>query len=122
MQHPTSPLRIAFIHRCPRCRTGALYIGYLTIRESCPHCGLDYTDHDVGDGPAFFALTILCFFIVAFATALEILRVPYWINMLGSAMMLAALTPLLLRWFKSYLVALKYNVHWKHINEKTPLP
>lgn len=114
---PHSPFETALRHRCPRCGTGSLYKGYLTIRSECPQCGLDYTGHDVGDGPAFFTLTILGFVVVAFAAMMEtVFRMPYWLNMIVSVALLAVMTPLLLRWFKSYLIALKYKLHWQQEN------
>ncbi len=113
-----SPLHAAFRHRCPRCQTGALYQGYLTIRDRCPQCGLNYSEHDVGDGPAFFTLTILGFVVVIFAFVLEAYyQAPYWLNFTLSGLLLIILTPLCLRWFKTYLVAMKYKVHWSEYDE-----
>jgi uncharacterized protein (DUF983 family) len=108
-----SPLSTAFRHRCPRCGKGDLYRGYLTIRTECPECGLNYAEHDVGDGPAFFTLTVLGFVIVIFAFMMEAYyRAPLWLTFLLSTLLLLLLTPLCLRWFKSYLVAMKYKLHW----------
>lgn len=109
-----SPLQTALRHRCPRCGTGPLYKGYLTVRSECTECGLDYTEHDIGDGPAFFTLTILGFVVIGFAALLETMfRAPYWLNFVLSTTLLAILTPLLLRLFKSYLIAMKYKLHWQ---------
>ncbi len=36
--------------RCPRCGVGPLFKGYLDIAPKCTHCGLDYSQFDVGDG------------------------------------------------------------------------
>lgn len=38
--------------RCPRRGKGPLLKGYLTIRDSCPACGLDYGFAEPADGPA----------------------------------------------------------------------
>ena len=43
--------------RCPRCGKGPLLKGFLTIREACPACGLDYGFAEPADGPAFFAMS-----------------------------------------------------------------
>lgn len=43
--------------RCPRCGKGPLLRGFLTIREACPECGLDYRFADPADGPAFFVMS-----------------------------------------------------------------
>lgn len=110
---PADPLRIAFTHRCPRCEASGLYRGWLTIKLQCDHCGLDFTTHDVGDGPAFFTITLLGFIVVGLAFAVEIyLRPAYWVHGVIVLGALAVLTPLCLRFFKSYLIAMKYKVHW----------
>jgi uncharacterized protein (DUF983 family) len=112
LAHP-SPIAIAFSHRCPACGVGRLYQSLLTLRSHCNHCNLDLREHDVGDGPAFFSITLLGFVVVGLAFALEIAyRPPYWVHALVVGGLMALLTPLCLRFFKSYLVALKYRAHW----------
>ncbi len=85
----------------------------LTLKDHCEHCGLSLADHDIGDGPAFFTISLLGFVIVGIALGVEVIWHPsYWVHaaaVLGST---ALLTPLSLRFFKSYLVALKYKHHW----------
>jgi len=34
-----------------------LLTGFLTIRDACPACGLDYSFAEPADGPAFFGMT-----------------------------------------------------------------
>ncbi|MEM7191308.1 MAG: DUF983 domain-containing protein, partial [Pseudomonadota bacterium] len=53
--------------RCPSCRKGKLYAGYLTVAPSCTVCGLDYDFADSGDGPAIFVMLITGFIIVGAA-------------------------------------------------------
>lgn len=113
MQKPADPLRIALTHRCPACENAGLYRGWLSIRPQCPACGLALTEHDVGDGPAFFTITLLGFVVVGLAFAAEIyFRPSYWVHGVIVLGALLVLTPLCLRFFKSYLIALKYKVHW----------
>ena len=54
---PLNTLSIGVRCRCPRCGEGPLLKGYLTIRESCPACGLDYGFAEPADGPAFFGMS-----------------------------------------------------------------
>ena len=42
--------------RCPRCGKGKLFGGFLTLRQRCEGCGLDYRFADSGDGPAVFIM------------------------------------------------------------------
>jgi uncharacterized protein (DUF983 family) len=112
-QEPASPLATAFTHRCPSCQEGSLYAGLLRLKDTCNLCGLDYSEHDVGDGPAFFTITLLGFVVVGLAFALEIfVRPSYAVHAAVVLGAMALLTPVCLRFFKSYLIALKYKVHW----------
>lgn len=43
--------------RCPACGQGAMFTGYLQVRNECPHCGEALHHHRADDGPAY--LTIL---------------------------------------------------------------
>jgi uncharacterized protein (DUF983 family) len=108
---PTA-LQVALFHRCPACGKGSIYAGILRLAERCPDCGLSLRAHDSGDGPAFFAITLLGFVVVGFATWIEFtFRPPFWVTLLASAAMIALLTPLSLRFFKSYLLAMQYKVN-----------
>ncbi|MDJ0821913.1 MAG: DUF983 domain-containing protein [Paracoccaceae bacterium] len=43
--------------RCPKCGSGPLLSGYLTVRDTCPVCREELHHHRADDGPAY--LTIL---------------------------------------------------------------
>ena len=55
------PLRPAMLRgamrRCPACGEGALFDGYLRVKDQCPHCGEALHHQRADDGPAY--LTIL---------------------------------------------------------------
>ena len=55
------PLRRAMLRgamrRCPACGEGALFNGYLRVKDQCPHCGEALHHQRADDGPAY--LTIL---------------------------------------------------------------
>jgi len=107
-----SALHVALTNRCPACGVGSLYRGILTLADRCSQCGLSFAAHDSGDGPAFFAITLLGFVIVGFATWLEFaFRPPIWLTLLAATLLLFALTPVCLRFFKSYLLALQFKHH-----------
>ena len=105
-----SPLRAALLCRCPCCGEGALFTGLLTVRNTCPVCGLDLSAEDAGDGPAVFVILFLGFIIVALAAIVEIrFGPPIWVHV-------ALWTPLILlgaiamlRPFKAGLIALQFR-------------
>ena len=67
--------------RCPRCGKGALFAGLLQVAERCDVCGLEFSNHDAGDGPAVAAIFILGTGVVALAWMLEwLLEPPLWVH------------------------------------------
>lgn len=104
------PLTVALKHCCPRCGKGKLYSGLLEIADECSECGLQTGSHDVGDGPVYCAMTLLCFGVTLFAVYLEIAySPPSWVHIVSTGFLTLALTPLSLRFFKSYIVATQYR-------------
>lgn len=107
-----SPSRAALKARCPKCGKGKLYKKLTTLAEACDQCGLSFRDHDSGDGPAFFSITLLGFLVAGAAVAVEMLYRPdYWIHLITWPTLLLALTPISLRFFKSYLLAWQYKTN-----------
>ena len=100
------PLRTGALGRCPRCGKGALFRGFLTIRDRCPVCGLDYSYADPADGPAVFVQLFACLPGVIFTLMLQILAdPPWWMHVLVSLPVLLVSTVLPLRPIKGWLVA-----------------
>lgn len=57
-ERPTGlAMRRGAIRRCPACGQGALFQGYLKVRDHCPECGEAMFHQRADDGPAY--LTIL---------------------------------------------------------------
>ncbi len=95
--------------KCPRCGKGPLLTGFLTLRDSCPECGLDYGFADAGDGPAFFVMSIVGIVVVGLVLIVEILyRPPLWLHVAYSLPFLLGLSLALLRPFKGVLIALQF--------------
>lgn len=96
--------------KCPRCGQGKLFAGFLTLREACPACGLDYAEADSGDGPAFFVMSVVGLASVAVAFALRFaLDLPAGAVVLIAAALILVLTLLLLRPVKALLVAQQFQ-------------
>lgn len=107
---PVSPYAAGLAGKCPRCGDGALFKGYLALRETCAVCGLDLAKADSGDGPAVFVIFIVGFLAVALAFVLRfVFDAPIAVAFLVSAAATAAFTLALLRPFKATLIALQYQ-------------
>ena len=96
--------------RCPRCGKGKLYAGFLTLRQSCEACGLDYAFIDAGDGPAVFVIMIAGAIVVASALIVEVkFQPPFWVHAVLWVPLIAITTLLPLRPMKALLIALQYH-------------
>lgn len=51
-------LRRGAAGRCPNCGNSPLFDGFLTLRETCRHCGLNLQRHGPAAGPAFLSVAI----------------------------------------------------------------
>jgi len=95
--------------RCPRCGKGALFQGFLSIRDRCPVCELDYSFADSGDGPAVFIMLIVGFIVTGAALIVEaVFQPPYWVHALLWIPLGVGLSLLILRPSKATLIALQY--------------
>ena len=105
-----SPIMAGLRGRCPRCGTGKLFSGFLTVAPRCPTCRLDFSKVDPGDGPAVFIILIAGFLVVGLALIVEVTYQPsYWLHA-AVFLPLALGVPLsLLRPFKATLIALQFH-------------
>ena len=68
--------------RCPRCGEGHIFNGFLTMRDHCEVCGLNYSFADPADGPAVFVQLFACVPGVIFIIMLEIMARPgVWVHL-----------------------------------------
>jgi uncharacterized protein (DUF983 family) len=68
---------------CPRCGKPTLFAKATKFADRCSACGLDFTQFNVGDGPAAFLTLILGTIVVIGAIMLELtLHPPLWLHML----------------------------------------
>jgi uncharacterized protein (DUF983 family) len=96
--------------RCPRCGNGKLYAGFLTLRQKCESCGLDFAFIDSGDGPAIFVIMIAGAIVVAAALIVEVkYQPPFWLHAALWLPLILATTLLPLRAMKSLLIALQFH-------------
>ncbi len=52
-------LRKGFRRKCPNCGSGPLLKSYLKVRETCPVCREDLSQHRADDGPAYLTILIV---------------------------------------------------------------
>lgn len=108
---PTSTILAAGLRgRCPRCSRGRLFSGFLEITDRCPVCGLGFSGHDAGDGPAVAAIFILGFGVTGLAGLVEYLYAPpMWLHALLWLPLIAIGAVALLKPLKGLTVALQYR-------------
>jgi uncharacterized protein (DUF983 family) len=107
---PLSPVSTGLRCRCPRCGEAPLFSGLLTVRPTCPACGLDYAKVDSGDGPAVFVILILGFIVVGLALWLELkYEPPMWVHMVLWVPLILGGSIAMLRPFKAILIALQFR-------------
>jgi uncharacterized protein (DUF983 family) len=96
--------------KCPRCGEGKLFAGFLTLREKCDACGLDYAFTDAGDGPAVFIILIAGAIVVGSALIVEVkYQPPFWVHAALWLPLILAVTLWPLRAMKSLLIALQFH-------------
>lgn len=105
-----SLVSIALRGLCPRCGNRTLFAGIATFAPRCRACGLDYSEFNVGDGPAAFLILIVGGLITGLAIALELsAKPPFWVHIL-LWLPLATLAVIgLLRVAKAALLTLEYR-------------
>jgi uncharacterized protein (DUF983 family) len=107
---PVSLAHAALLCRCPRCGEGHIFTGLLTVRDSCPACGLDLSAEDAGDGPAVFVVFLLGMIAVGVAAWLELsFSPPIWVHLVVLTPLILGGAIVLLRPLKAGLIALQYR-------------
>ncbi len=106
---PLNTLKTGLACRCPRCGQGPLLKGFLTIREACTECGLDYGFADPADGPAFFGMSLVGVVGMALFMWFEFtVHPPIWVHMVVTLPLLAVACLAVLRPLKGWLVSEQY--------------
>lgn len=103
-------LSIGIAGRCPACGEGKLLHGLLKVRTSCSHCGISFQHHEQGDGPAFFAITLISILVGIAVVLVEVVYEPsYWVHLLLWPPIIIIGSLLFLRWSKGIIIALQYK-------------
>ncbi|MCJ2178550.1 DUF983 domain-containing protein [Novosphingobium album (ex Hu et al. 2023)] len=66
---------------CPRCGAKTLFDGMAKFAPRCRSCGLDYSQFNVGDGPAAFLTLIVGTIVAVLAIWLQLsFEPPFWVH------------------------------------------
>lgn len=94
---------------CPRCGQATLFDGWVTFAPACRACGLDFTQFNVGDGPAAFLTLIIGGFVTVLALVLELsVGPPWWVHIIWLPVVVAG-TIASLRVAKAMLLTIEYR-------------
>ncbi|MBY0407682.1 MAG: DUF983 domain-containing protein [Rickettsiales bacterium] len=114
---PPSLAYCALACRCPNCGRGKLYRSLLQVAPACSECGLDFTRHEQGDGPAFLAILLVGALVAISAAVIDIkLQPPLWLHAALWPPVVAIGSPLSLRWLKSALIATQFRMRKDDFN------
>ncbi len=96
--------------QCPRCGAAGLFRSAVSFSHRCSQCELDFTQFNVGDGPAAFLIMIVGAIVTIGAVSLQLsLAPPFWVQALIWVPVTAALVIGLLRIAKGALLVLEYR-------------
>lgn len=68
---------------CPRCGAATLFRGAVRFADRCAACGLDFTQFNVGDGPAAFLTLVLGALVSIGVVLIQVAyEPPLWVQLL----------------------------------------
>jgi uncharacterized protein (DUF983 family) len=106
----SSVIVTGLLGRCPRCRRGKMFSGFLTPAPACKACGLNFGFADAGDGPAVFVMLFGGFLVVGAALWTEVVyEPPFWVYLVVFLPLTLIVCVGLLRPLKGLLIALQYR-------------
>jgi uncharacterized protein (DUF983 family) len=109
---PPETAQAALRGLCPRCGASGLFAGIIGFAPKCRNCGLDYTQFNVGDGPAAFLIMIVGAIVMIAAITVELkFGPPFWVHFILWIPFSTILVVGLLRIAKGALLVLEYRNH-----------
>ena len=76
-------LPAALFGLCPHCGQKTLFANLTKFSDKCRSCGLDFSQYNVGDGPAAFLTLIVGAIVLGLALAVEAnFHPPIWVHIL----------------------------------------
>jgi uncharacterized protein (DUF983 family) len=100
----------ALLGSCPRCGARTLFDGVARFAPRCRACGLDFSQFNVGDGPAAFLTLIIGTLVTVLAITLELtVHPPFWVHALVWIPLTSAAVVAGLRAAKAWLLGAEYR-------------
>ena len=98
---------------CPKCGKQSIFLSFLKIKEKCK-CGLKLSNHEIGDGPSFFAMFFLNIFIILIVILVEInFSPPLWLHLVIWCPIIIVLSVFLIRYLKIIFLFLNFKYRTK---------
>ena len=95
---------------CPRCGARTLFAGVAKFADRCRACGLDFTQFNVGDGPAAFLTLVIGALVTGLALWLQLkVEPPFWVHVILWVPLTVALVVGGLRATKAWLLQAEYR-------------
>ncbi len=105
--------KAALFGLCPRCDAHGLFTGNaprIRFAEHCANCTLDYSNFNVGDGPAALLIIPISTLIIIFAMILQAAaHPPFWVHAVIWIPVTTLLTFISIRFTKAALLILEYR-------------
>ncbi len=75
--------KAALFGLCPDCGHKSLFANVTKFSDKCDHCGLDFSQFNVGDGPAAFLTMVVGAIVITMALLFDsAVHPPFWVHML----------------------------------------
>ena len=101
--------------RCPNCGEAPLFLGYVTLRDDCTHCGTHLAAHRADDAPAYFTILVVGHVIIPLIFLVERqYSLETWVHMVIWLPATLFMTVAFLRPIKGGLVALQWSIGLRH--------
>lgn len=95
---------------CPKCGAKTLFDGPVKFAPRCRACGLDFTQFNVGDGPAAFLTLIVGAIVAVLAIWLQLsFEPPFWVHVILWVPLTTVLVIAGLRIAKAWLLGAEYR-------------
>ena len=105
----TPALLKGLTRRCPRCGEAKLFDGYLSVRDSCASCGLEFFHHRADDAPPWMTIMVVGHIVVPLMLiAMTRWNWPDWAHMTVWPGLVVVLSLAILPLVKGFVIALQW--------------
>jgi uncharacterized protein (DUF983 family) len=103
-----------FRRLCPRCGEGRMFAGYLSVREACEVCKMEFEPLRSDDAPPYFTLFIVGHLVISLYLLLwPVMPFPDWVHALIWCSLTLVLSVALLPFVKGGVMAIIFRTKAK---------